>query len=223
MSLRPEGSGGDIYFLFARLFREAPTRDLLHAIVRHHLLTAARGPLGIRGETAVLEDPTWLEKGEEIAIEFASLFLVPGDQAVLPYESCYCDTLTIDTSTACSPYFEPEAFPKEGLKGFLCGPSTQSVRKAYEVFGFELDPSFHDLPDHVAVELEFMGRLLASGENDQADQFFREHLGRWIEPFLDRMIQQSTSGFYRAVAQSLRGYLKGITALPSPAGALAIP
>ncbi len=216
MSPRLKDPKGDIYFLFARLFREAPTQDLLRAIVDHTLLTSARDFLeeGAAGEREVLEDPAWIRGEEKIAIEFASPFLVPGENLIPSYESCYCDALTIDTSTACSPYFEPEAFPQEGLKGFLCGPSAPSVQKAYETSGLELDPSFHDLSDHVAVELEFMGRLLASGENDQADRFFREHLGRWIGPLLDRMVQQSTSGFYRAVAQSLRGYLGYVTAAP---------
>ena len=225
MSPRPRDRKGNIYFLFARLFREAPLQELLRAIVDHNLLTAARDFLkeGVTEKGEILEDPVWLEKNEAIALEFASLFLVPGENLISPYESCYCDTLTIDTSTACSAYFEPEAFPKEGFKGFLCGPSTRSVQKAYEAFGFELDPSFHDLPDHGAVELEFMGRLLSSGEYDQADRFFREHPGRWMAPFLGRLTEQSVSPFYRAVAQSLRGYLNGITALSSPGRLLAIP
>ena len=171
----------DQYFLFASLFREAPTVNLLQAIAKDF-------------------------SREEVAVEFASLFLVPGEGMIPSYESFYCDTLTIDTSTACSAYFEPEVSP-QGLKGFLCGPSTRSVQKAYEAFGFELGPSFHDLPDHVSVELEFMGRLLGSGKEEEADRFFREHLGRWIGLFLDKVAMQQVSSFYRSVAPSLKEFL----------------
>ena len=100
MSPRPRDRKGNIYFLFARLFREAPLQELLRAIVDHNLLTAARDFLkeGVTEKGEILEDPVWLEKNEAIALEFASLFLVPGENLISPYESCYCDTLTIDTS-----------------------------------------------------------------------------------------------------------------------------
>ena len=184
-----------IYFLFARLFREAPTKDFLRT----------------------LNDPTWIEKSEQIAVEFASLFLVAGEKIIPPYESYYCDTLTIDASTACSPYFVPEPFPEGGLKGFLCGPSAQSVQNIYETFGFELNPSFHDLPDHVSVELEFMGRLHELGKTNDAHQFFQEHLGRWVGFFLDKMTTQKVSDFYQVVALSLKEFLTTIPSHPTTA------
>ncbi|MBI4437094.1 MAG: molecular chaperone TorD family protein [Candidatus Omnitrophica bacterium] len=183
----------EIYFLFARLFREAPSAELLRTIAECKLLTEVRD---------------FLREEEKIAVEFASLFLVPGEKMISPYESSYCDTLTIDSSTACSAYFEPETFPKEGLRGFLCGPSARSVEKYYKTFGFELSPSFHDLPDHISIELEFLGRLDELEKVEEIHKFFREHLGRWIESFLDKMLLQRTSEFYRAVAQGLRGYLE---------------
>lgn len=193
MLSRLEKETSHFYFLFARLFREAPTGELLRTIVECKLL--------------ILENPTWITQEEKIALEFASLFLVPGENMIPPYESFYCDTLTIDSSTACSAYFEGEAFPQEGLKGFLCGPSARSVEKYYETFGFELSPTFHDLPDHLSVELEFLGRLYELGQRDDAHRFFQEHLGRWIGSFLDKVASQTISDFYRAVSQSLKGYL----------------
>ena len=67
---------------------------------------------------ADLADISWPRHAEAIAVEYARLFAVPGEQAVWPYESVYCDTLRIDTSTACSPYFAFEPQPA-GLTGFL--------------------------------------------------------------------------------------------------------
>lgn len=172
------------YFLFARLFREPPSEELLRLIVDDRLLTT-----------------------EEIAVEYARLFAVPGEQAVHPYESVYCDTLAIDTSTACSPYFEPEA-QGTGLSGFLHGSSAVAVREAYRRAGFELDAAVHELPDHLAIELEFMGRLLAQGDTRHATVFFAEHLGRWIFSCLDDVRQKAAGGFYRAAADALEAFVQ---------------
>ncbi|MBI2246500.1 MAG: molecular chaperone TorD family protein [Armatimonadetes bacterium] len=189
-----------LYFFFARLFREAPTAELLREIVQHRWLSNAE------------EDPQWPNQAEAIAVEYARLFAVPGEQAVRPYESAYCDTLTIDSSTACSAYFESE--PQiGGLAGFLYGPSASAVRAAYLLAGFELDSSAHELPDHLAIELEFMGRLLEHGELERAGTFFAEHLGRWVFRCLEEIRQKTPSRFYRAVVDSLETLLQDEQAL----------
>ncbi len=174
----------EIYLLFASLFREAPRSDLL------------------RG----MGQGDWAAHADEIAVEFAGLFLVPGEQAVRPYESAWCDTLTIDSSTACSSYFADEA-PVGELRGFIGGPSCAAVREAYGQAGFELNPAFHDLPDHLSAELEFLGRLREADRPAQAGQFFTEHLGRWAFRFLKRLQEQPASPFYRTAARALEQFL----------------
>ena len=121
---------------------------------------------------------------------------------LLPYESVYCDTLAIDTSTACSAYFASKP-SMESLKGFIGGPSASRVHEAYRQAGFELDPAFHDLPDHLSVESEFLGRLLQAGREDEARQFFATHLDHWVFRFLEKLEVQQVSGFYREVADAL--------------------
>lgn len=187
------------YFLFARLFREAPTPELLQEIVQHRVLSNA--------------DSQWPHQAEAIAVEYARLFAVPGEQAVQPYESVYCDTLTIDETTACSPYFFPEPQRDGGLTGFLHGSSTIAVREAYRQAGFELDPTAHELPDHLAVELEFMGRLLERGATEEAAAFFRDHLGRWVFPCLSEIQQRAQRGFFRDAVASLTEFMQGEHAL----------
>lgn len=172
-----------VYFLFSRLFREPPGPCLLKEIVEEKLLT------------------------EEIAVEHTTLFVVAGECYIPPYESYYCDTLSIDTSTACSPYFQQDPFP-ERMKGFIGGPSAATVRKFYEENGFILSHTFHDLPDHIACELELMGRFYQEGKVDQAHEFFQNHLGRWVFTFLEELEKQKRSLFYQKVAVSLKQFLK---------------
>ena len=153
-----------------------------------------------------LEDPQWLNQEEKIAVEFASLFAVPGQDMIAPYESYYCDTLIIDHSTACSPYFQSQE-GSVGLKGFLGGNSSQSVMNLYKGFGFEINPAFFDLPDHVSAELEFIGKLYELNHYAEAKNFYQKHLGRWIGLFLNKLSEQTKSNFYSAVAESLKGFL----------------
>lgn len=46
------------------------------------------------------------------------------------------------------------------LEGSLAGWVAQQAKACYQTAGFEPCEDFHDLPDHVAMQLEFMARLL---------------------------------------------------------------
>jgi len=196
-----------VYLLFARLFREAPSVKLLREIVQRRLLTLIEQRGEGSGSLDPAEDPRWPQQAEAIAVEYARLFAVPGKQAVHPYESVYCDTLSIDTSTACSAYFGDQR-PIVGLPGFIGGPSASAIAKAYAEAGFELDPACHELPDHLSIELEFVGRLLERGDADDAKAFFQEHLGRWVVRCLEDVKRDVPVGFYRTAADTLTTFLQ---------------
>ncbi len=74
------------------------------------------------------------------------------------------------------------------LEGTLGGASVQMVRSCYEAAGVAPDERFRDLPDHVAMQLEFVGRLherAARGDPDaagMADEFCREFVHHWAAP-----------------------------------------
>jgi len=204
---RVEQGRAACYLLFAQLFREAPRLELLGAIVQHNLLTLAEQWGEGSDSLDRAEDPRWPRQAEAIAVEYARLFAVPGEQSVQPYESVYCDTLTIDTSTACAAYFGSQR-PLVGLRGFIGGPSASALARAYAEARFELDPAAHELPDHLSIELEFMGRLLERGDADDAKTFFQEHLGRWVVRCLEDVKRDVPVGFYRTAADTLTTFLQ---------------
>ncbi len=115
----------------------------------------------------------------------------------------------------------PEALAKPYASVWLSGQpelmqeSVVELVRLYEQGGFDVDPGFHDLPDHVAVELEFLYLLLyklnqASAAGDAAgvaetaglrEAFLSGHLGRWLGPFILAVHDNAQCEFYRELAE----------------------
>lgn len=74
------------------------------------------------------------------------------------------------------------------LEGSLAGNAAQMMNACYETAGVRPDEAFRDLPDHVAMQLEFIARLLergARGDADaaaMADEFAAEFVQAWAGP-----------------------------------------
>lgn len=136
---------------------------------------------------------------EDLRVEHARLFLGPFEVAAPPYGSVY----------------------RDGPK-VLMGPSTLAVQRAYRKAGLTLAPDFHEVPDHVAAELEFAAYLLAGDGGDAAAAaavFLREHLLPWAPAFCDRVEAESRNGFYATLARCLRAGLRDLAAALSAAPA----
>ena len=97
----------------------------------------------------------------------------------------------------------------------VMGDSTVAVEALYQEGGFDMSEYFREVPDHIAVELEFL-YLMIYRENEaqhngepQALQakaalrkrFLAEHVGRWIGPFTSAVIAGAQSAFYRDLAE----------------------
>lgn len=128
---------------------------------------------------------------EELLLDYTRLFLGPSHILAKPYGSVWLD----------------------GEKTVM-GDSTMAVLELYREGGFDIDEAFLELPDHVAVELEFLYLLIfrenearASGDTahlaataDLKKRFLDQHLGRWITPFATAVRQNAELDFYRQLA-----------------------
>lgn len=100
------------------------------------------------------------------------------------------------------------------LEGSLGGVSTQMMRSCYEAAGILPEERFHDLPDHVAMQLEFLARLLERGARGDAnatgmvDEYCAEFVHAWAEPLeraCDQAAQRLPAAYvYAALARLLR-------------------
>lgn len=127
----------------------------------------------------------------DLAVEHARLFIGPFQLVAPPYGSIYLD----DTKT-------------------VMGDSTTRVAAFYRNCGLQLADDFHELPDHFAVELEFISFLAFKQReaelSDNSEEVVRilslqkEFLARflmpWLEPFTSAIINDGEAPFYLAIA-----------------------
>jgi len=142
--------------------------------------------------------------GAQLSKEHLRLFVGPGRVPCPPYESVYRQD---------RPILE---------RGLVMGPSTADVRHRYAEADLVLPKNFTDLPDHIAVEMEFMhflcaeelksieqGNLQESERRRKMEQeFLKEHLEPWVESFADHVLNSTNSSFYRTAAELLKAFVK---------------
>ena len=134
---------------------------------------------------------------EQLAREYASLFLGVGPKTVSLCESVY-----------------------RSASGLLYQSPLLEVQQSYRETGMAKSDRYHEPDDHIAVELSYMARLCemtqeaARAEREQALRYLRlqqafleAHLLRWIPLFSQHLIAAASSGFYRAMAHLLKGYI----------------
>ncbi|MEI7816668.1 MAG: molecular chaperone TorD family protein [Desulfuromonadales bacterium] len=131
---------------------------------------------------------------EELAVEYSRLFVGPFGLKAPPYGSIYLDN-----------------------ERTVMGPSTMETIHFYEKEGLARDESFNELPDHIAVELEFMyflifreAEALQNGESGRAELYrqkqenFRSRfLDKWVPAFCGNMKEGTDNVFYLALADCL--------------------
>lgn len=128
---------------------------------------------------------------QTLLVDYTRLFLGPMQALASPYGSSWLSALV-----------QTEENPP------------LAVLDLYSAGGFEIDEEFRELPDHVAVELEFLYLLIfnknqASQAGNMDDltltellqrRFLGEHLGVWMGPFAAAVKAGADTAFYRELA-----------------------
>jgi TorA maturation chaperone TorD len=136
---------------------------------------------------------------EDLLVDYTRLFIGPVNMFAKPYGSYWLDE-----------------------EKTLMGESTMAVQDLYHEAEFEIDEEFKELPDHIAVELEFL-YLLLFRENEARialdapklsealelqRRFLKVHLGAWIGKFADAIRSSAYCGFYRELAELTEEFIR---------------
>jgi TorA maturation chaperone TorD len=128
---------------------------------------------------------------QTLLVDYTALFIGPAQPRAMPYASFW---LTDDQS--------------------MRHEATMAVLDFYEQGGFDVSEDIHELPDHIAVELEFLYALIFAqnqaqlgGNKDELSAanmlhslFLVEHLGVWVGAFAGAIKSGAATAFYRELA-----------------------
>jgi DMSO reductase family type II enzyme chaperone len=196
-----------VYRFLSRCFSH-PERELLELFDSARLEEPLQSwrYLGLEASEGIARAVDWLAgwPGREAALlelekEYTRLFVTAYPKVVAPpYSSVYLDE-----------------------QRRVWGASTAEAARLYEAAGLGMSRDFHDLPDHIAVELEFASYLISeqqkrAGGNDSTvrdlasieKRFLAEHLFRWAPAFFSRVAGLSRAAFYQAAAELAQQFVE---------------
>lgn len=143
---------------------------------------------------------------ETLLVDYTALFIGPSQPRAMPYASFW---LTDDQS--------------------MRHEATMAVLDFYEQGGFDVSDDLHELPDHIAVELEFLYLLIFArnqappggnmddlvAANALHRRFAVEHLGAWVSAFADAVKSGAGTAFYGELAELTRRFVQMEANLPA--------
>jgi TorA maturation chaperone TorD len=185
--VHPELVTADIYRLLAACYYQ-PTEAFLEENVFAQLAELLALDAADHAATAEEMERIFRQVGAQaLLLDYTRLFLGPFQIPAKPYGSVYLDGAHV-----------------------VMGDSTMQALAAYRDGGFEVAADFSEMPDHVAVELEFLYLLSfkigqpGGTEGDRLSAvkkgFLNDHIGRWIPGLADAMRKHAETDYYRLLA-----------------------
>lgn len=190
---------GDCYRLLSACFYQ-PDKSLFEQ--ENLLRNLAEGLKRVCSSASVfaekMEEAIATYTNEELLVDYAKLFVGPNELIAPPYGSIYLD--------------------KERR---VMGDSTIKTMELYREAGLAINDDFKELPDHIAVELEFMYYLVfketeALEKSDtytahkfikMQQEFLNSFLGLWINNFCEKIKNGTDNEFYRALAGCVSAFI----------------
>ncbi len=192
-----------IYLWLSKFYLEKPSLKSLKRLLNPDILNAilpiykkeGRESVNLLRELSIRLDK---KVAEGLLNEYNRLFVVPiRGIYVPPYESC----------------FRERKGDRPNDFGDLLGATTFDVANFYKIAGYDYKKDSLIAPDHIGLELAFLGRLckdeLEAVEQNEYEKaymiralesvFLREHLLRWLPEYVSALMK-SNSNFYRYIA-----------------------
>lgn len=189
---------GDSFRLMAACFYQ-PQREIFQKGLLHNLAESLK-ELSPDSADYAKEMIKLLQaySDEELLVDYSRLFVGPAELLAAPYGSVYLE--------------------KERR---LMGDSTMAAIDFYKSRGLVMDADFKEVPDHIAVELEFMYYLVfkeieaieaknmdaATAALESQEIFMNSFLRPWADKFANKMAEGAETGFYKALAGCLSAFV----------------
>jgi TorA maturation chaperone TorD len=133
----------------------------------------------------------------ELEQEYRQLFLGPLPPYIVPVESVY-------KRWAKAPECE---LPFASEKGYLMGDPALELMQRYRSEGIAIPEALSSMPDHIALELEYMSFLLINRDEKACKEFLANHLD-WVDDLVRDIETVGTGGFYSHGAGIARVIIK---------------
>jgi TorA maturation chaperone TorD len=191
-----------LYNFLRQLFLKEPTKELVTDIAKIDMPVETDGEIN-QGLKLMIDSANnnlhrldkWLE---ELALEYARLFIGPKNPPAVPYASFYLS--------------ESRSLMTE---------ETIDVRKRYLEAGMAVKELYSIPDDHIGIEWEFIYyltqriiELFEQGQREEASRlfeirsdFFSKHMTLWLPFFADKVFESTQEDFYKGAALILRGVI----------------
>ena len=210
---------GNVYNLLASIYGSAPSPRVIAAIVDGTLPQALRDA----GLDHLAHDLEVHAQGRdcqellhELEVEYARLFTVPGPGSVPLYQSLYCDE---GDGNGEERTHERNRFDKRQL----WGEAAVAAQRMYREAGLAVSGDLPEIPDHIALELQFMHHLcsreaqaLNANHIEAAEEsvrlqkaFAQARLIPWVERFCQTLRDTTDHPFYTAMADLTVAFVLG--------------
>ncbi|NCO83788.1 MAG: hypothetical protein COW90_01290 [Nitrospirae bacterium CG22_combo_CG10-13_8_21_14_all_44_11] len=188
-----------LYNLLRQLFLKEPSKELIQNITEISIPPDTDGEIayGLRlMADSVSKNKNRLDAWlEELAIEYARLFIGPQNPPAVPYASFYLSE-----------------------SHSLMTDETIDVRKQYLEAGMAVKELYNIPDDHIGIELEFVYYLTQKTielfEQEQREKaarlfeirgdFLTKHMSQWVPLFVEKILNSTPEDFYKGAAYMLR-------------------
>lgn len=182
----------DLFSQLSEFFKE-PTRGFAEDVASGMLFGFFRKSLAESGIDQSLLRGLLLQGNVYATLmeEYRRLFLGPLPPYITPVESVY-KRWTDD----------PECkLPIANEKGYLMGDPAIDMITRYQANGIVIPDKYSSMPDHIALELEYMAFLCDNASEKEQKEFLRSHLDWIVELADDIKHVAAEGGFYCTAAE----------------------
>jgi len=170
-----ESTNAKIFRFLSILLRDEISSGLFRALQDTRFMEALAGSAGGKMLSGFLRDASIDTALNELAYEYADLFLNAGPNPVFPYESAHVTG-----------------------RPLVMQKSIFVLRQTMRQLKVKPSPTFRDLEEHAAVEMELAAVILEREKQNEFEQFL-SGLFPWLSSFFDQLRASAQSDFYRSL------------------------